>query len=320
MHCHCAGIGAGGSRNFVSDEMRRSWKYRFYLRAFGMNDSKMMERADSLCIELIAKEVAESKHVDGAVILAMDSVFTPDGQMNREETVMYVSNEFVAEQTSRHTGLLFGCSVHPYRPDALERLEWCKGQGAVLVKWLPSIQLMDPSNPKIEAFYLKLIELDLPLLSHVGDESSFAQAQNELADPERLRLALDAGVTVIAAHVGASGKVDGRSNMDRTINVMMEYSNLWADISALTLVNRKHYLQKVLRTPQILSRLLYGTDYPLTNMPIVSPFYFPLHLSLRQMGSIARVRNSWDRDVILKQALGVPAQVFSNPARLLKVS
>ena len=56
-----------------------------------------------------------------------------------------------------------------------------------------------------------MIELDLPLLSHAGDERSFTQAADELADPMRLRLPLELGVRVIAAHIGSTGKNQGRT-------------------------------------------------------------------------------------------------------------
>jgi hypothetical protein len=36
MHCHVAGIGAGGSGAFLSEKMCNSWKYRIYLKASGV--------------------------------------------------------------------------------------------------------------------------------------------------------------------------------------------------------------------------------------------------------------------------------------------
>ena len=81
----------------------------------------------------------------------------------------------------------------------------------------------------------------------------------------------------------------------------------------------QRFLLRALKTPRLHDRLLYGTDYPLTNMALVSPYYLPLHLSWKQMRSIGKIRNSWDRDVALKQALGVPAQVFNSPSQLLGI-
>lgn len=319
MHCHCAGIGAGDSGCFISAAMRKSWKYKLYFAGFNISEKELESHGDQVGIERIARQVTDSHAVAGAVILAMDGVIAENGEMDRSRTIFYIPNEFVARETARHPCLYFGASVNPYRPDALSRLEWCKKQDAKLVKWLPSIQYIDPSDRRIEPFYRKLIELDLPLLSHAGDERSFTQAANELADPMRLRLPLELGVRVIAAHIGSTGKNEGQDNMARTVALMDEFPNLWADISALTQINRKGFLLRALKTPRLHDRLLYGTDYPLTNMVLVSPYYLPLHLSWKQMRSIGKIRNSWDRDVALKQALGVPAQVFNSPAQLLGI-
>ena len=77
-------------------------------------------------------------------------------------------------------------------------------------KWLPPIQHIDPANQRLVPFYLRLKELGLPLLSHTGSEHSFTRARNELGDPERLRLPLSLGVTVIAAHAAGSGRNQGK--------------------------------------------------------------------------------------------------------------
>ena len=37
LHCHVAGLGAGGSGCFVSERLRRSWKVGFYFRSFGVS-------------------------------------------------------------------------------------------------------------------------------------------------------------------------------------------------------------------------------------------------------------------------------------------
>jgi len=58
-----------------------------------------------------------------------------------------VPNEFVAEMAARHTNLLFGASVNPYRRDALARLEWAKAHGAVLGNGSPPIMEIDPADP-----------------------------------------------------------------------------------------------------------------------------------------------------------------------------
>jgi predicted TIM-barrel fold metal-dependent hydrolase len=319
MHCHCVGIGAGGSGCFVSSVMQSSWKYRFYLRGLGLTEDEVRSHGDQATIQRIAEQVGHSNRVDGAVVLALDAAFDEEGKMDSQHTLIYIPNEFVVRETAKYDHLYLGASVNPYRQDALRRLEWCKKKGARLLKWLPAIQRIDPSEARLEPFYKKLIDLDLPLLSHAGDERSFTHAANEFSDPMRLRVPLQLGVKIIAAHAGSSGKNEGQDNMERTLTLMDEFSNLWADVSALTQINRKRFLYRLLRTPRVHERLLYGTDYPLINMAVVSAYYYPMGLSWKQIRSIAKIQNPWDRDVALKEALGIPREVFCNSAEFLGI-
>jgi uncharacterized protein len=173
VHCHTAGIGAGGSGCFVSDALRKSWKYRIYLKAFGVTEKELQKEGDALILRRLSESLARSRRVAQAVILAMDGVVGEDGELDMAKTEIYIPNEFVAAQTRRYPNLLFGASINPYRRDALQRLEQAAADGAVLLKWLPSIQHIDPADQRLIPFYLKLKELGLPLLSHTGEESSF---------------------------------------------------------------------------------------------------------------------------------------------------
>jgi uncharacterized protein len=317
MHCHVAGIGAGNSGCFVSARLRNSWKLRFYLRSFGVTSRELREQGDHVCGQRLAEALGASQHVNRAVVLALDGAVDASGTLDLGRTEFYVPNEFVAALAAQYTNLLFGASINPYRPDSLERLDWAAAHGARLVKWLPSIQLIDPADERLARFYRRMAELRLPLLVHTGTEHSFTWAKDEFADPERLRLPLRLGVTVIAAHAAWPGKHQGQRDVDRLARLMGQYPDLYADISSLTQINKLGSLREVLRRPEFRHRLVYGTDFPLINMPIVSPWFFPLDLKLSQMWRISHIKNPWDRDVALKQALGVPAEVFTRAETLI---
>ena len=316
MHCHVAGLGAGGSGCFVSPAIERSYKFGYYLRSFDVTREEILREGDDIIPQRVSEQLARSRHVGHAIILAMDGVVDGHGVLDRSRTEVYVPNEFVAQSAARHTNLLFGASVNPYRPDALARLDWAKAHGAKLLKWIPSIMDIDPADERVSPFYKKLVELQLPLLTHTGQERSFTRSRDELCDPERLRLPLRLGVKVVAAHLAATGSTHGERDTDRLRRLMVEFPNLYSDISSLTQINKLGYLREALQKPEFEGRLLYGTDFPLINMVITSPYYFPLNLRFAQMPAIAAIANPWDRDVALKQALGVPRAVFERPALL----
>ncbi len=316
MHCHVAGIGAGGSGCFVSPRLRHNFRFKIYLHSFGVSEKELSQKGDELVGDRISESLARSRYVSKAVLLALDGVVDAQGNLDTNKTEVHVPNEFVARIVSHHTNLLFGASINPYRPDALERLEWAKAHGAVLVKWIPPIMAINPDDPKLIPFYKKMAELQLPLLSHTGKEKSFSSAAEEYGDPDKLRLPLSLGVTVIAAHIASSETYHGERGPDRLARLMGQYTNLYTDISALTQINRSGRLKEALTKPAFEGRLVYGTDYPLINTALVSPWY-SLRLSLPQKIAIAKLKNPWDRDVLMKHDLGVSTATFARFGRIL---
>jgi predicted TIM-barrel fold metal-dependent hydrolase len=246
----------------------------------------------------------------------MDCVVGEKGELDANRTEIFIPNAFAAAEARRYPNLLFGASINPHRLDALERLDEAAANGAVLIKWLPSIQLIDPADKRLVPFYRRLAEIGLPLLTHTGAEHSFTRACNELGDPERLCLPLAEGVTVIAAHAASNGRNGGERNFDRFLRLAAGFPNLYADISALTQANRLGQLERLLRHGELHNRLLYGTDMPLINSGITSPWFHVFKLGPPTLKEILAEKNPWDRDVELKRALGVTAEIFDNNKRL----
>jgi mannonate dehydratase len=176
--------------------------------------------------------------------------------------------------------------VHPWRADALDELDRCAAAGAVGVKWLPNAMGIDPASPRCDAFYARLAALGLPLLTHTGEEQAVeAEELQALGNPLRLRRALDAGVTVIAAHCASLGEgedldaaPDGagarprRSCYELFLRLLGEERHagrLFGDISATTQFNRcEPVLADLLGRPELHPRLVNGSDYPL---PAIDP-------------------------------------------------
>ncbi len=320
MHCHTAGIGAGGSGCFVSPAMRKNWRYQVFIRAFGVTQSELEQQGDRLILERISRSLAASQRVHKAVILAMDGIIGGDGQLDQEHTEIYIPNDFLARELSHYPNLLFGASINPYRHDAIQRLEQAVSDGAVLLKWLPSVQHIDPADRRLIPFYVKLQQLGLPLLTHTGREESFTWKRDELADPARLRLPLSLGVTVIAAHAASNGHNDREPNFKRLLPLFDEFPNLYADISSLTQLNRLGHLPRLLKQTRLHGRLLYGTDMPILQTGITSPWFHAYRLRPATLLRTLRVTNPWDRDVALKQALGMPDEILKNCGKLLRVN
>ncbi len=315
IHCHTAGIGAGASGCFVSSAMRSNFRFKFFLKTFGVSEQELQKQGDRLVLKSLSQLLGESRHVSAAVVLAMDGVVDTHGKLDEVATEIYIPNEFLARECRNYPNLLFGASINPHRPDALDRLDRVAEEGAVLMKWLPSIQGIKPDDVRLKPFYRRLQELRLPLLTHTGNEESFTRADNSLADPLRLTCALDEGVTVIAAHCASNGRNNGQANLDRLLSLFKMYPNLYSDISGLTQANRLGHLSKVLRHVEIHDRLLYGSDMPIINSFITSPWWHAC--SIPNVRRIAAIQSPWDRDVELKRALGVSDKILANSSQLI---
>lgn len=243
-------------------------------------------------VSVLFSQLQNSKHVDKAVLLALDQAYSEDGHLERERTHLFVSNAYLAHLSQMYPFFLFGCSVHPYSPDALIRLWHCAKNGAVLNKWLCSSQLIDPTHPLSEKFYRALAELHLPLLLHVGPEatipSGMPRPEEQLANAaagaygpqvgDSLSMAMEAGVRVIVAHCGTPlGSFFAQDNdyWESVFDVILKYlgtddrkRRLYADVSAFCLPGRFKYVKKILPLAKDMPwRFLYGSDYPI---PIVS--------------------------------------------------
>jgi predicted TIM-barrel fold metal-dependent hydrolase len=318
-HVHIAGLGYGDSGCFINGTMRANIRFPFYLWAMGVTEEELQQHGDRFLIEKLSHDIADSKSVDKAVILALDGYVSDDGVLDRQQTQTYVPNDYVARETARFDNLLFGASINPNRKDAVARLREAHRNGAVLVKWIPSIMNIDPADRRHIPFYQVMAELGIPLLTHAGMEMSFSSARNELADPHKLRLPLEQGVTVIAAHIATTGKSEGQDNFERILSMFAEYKNLFTDISSLTQINKLGYLAHALKVDGLEQRMIYGTDWPLQFFPLVSPWYHVNHIGLDAAWEVSAIDNQWDRDVALKRAFGISNKVFTQTAELLKI-
>ena len=312
-HVHVAGLGYKGSGCYVNDEMRENYRFGIFLKWMNVSQPELERYGDRIVVERLNEKIGQSKYIDAAVVLALDGVVdAATGQLDRENTQVYVPNDYLAAEAAKYPRLLFGASINPNRPDAIERLERVARQGAVLVKWIPSIMYIDPADERFIPFYEKMAELDIPLLTHTGQERSFPNARDELADPLRLKLPLSLGVTVIAAHIATTGESGGQDNFERILPMFNQYLNLFTGISSLTQINKLGYLVDALKIPGLTEKMIYGSDWPLQYFPVVSPWYHINHIGLGNVRRIRAIENEWDRDVMLKRALGVPNSVFMN--------
>jgi uncharacterized protein len=268
----------------------------------------------------------DSRYTDKAVFLALDEVYDEAGQVRKDATHLHVPNDCVIRLAQENGKVLFGASVHPNRLDWSAELDRCLQNGAVLCKWMPSSQIINPANPHYRPFYEKLAAHKLPLLCHVGPEYSVptsAESYNEYNNPKYLAAALELGVTVVLAHCGTPyfGALDAdyQDDFEEFLKLFDRAAvhgwDLHADLSALCTPFRSPYIERI-KAGVPASRLIYGSDYPI---PISEFSYRKDKNILSWLGVLLKtmfMKNPLDKNYLLIKEMGFEEAIFTNAARL----
>jgi len=292
-HVHLAALPDGDNGCYISPKMLKSPLFRFLLWKHGLSVDRPRE-ANEKYLEDLLVELRASKHVRKAVMLGMDGVYDHTGRLNEAHTDFLISNDYVLKTARAHPNeLLAGVSINPQRRDAIDEVHRCADAGAVLVKVLPNAKQFDPANPNYKPFYRALAERNLPFLSHVGYEFSLIGKDQSVGDPERLRVPLDEGATVIAAHACSYGLILYEKFLPTLRDLVNRYPNFYSDISALTLPNRFRMLLHLRNYPEVHERLLFGTDYPLSVFHIAAWG----RVAFGTLRKMMQTKNRFDRQV-----------------------
>jgi mannonate dehydratase len=332
-HVHLIGSGDSGSGAFVSSRMESLLHPGEYVRRLFFLNAACVDHApgnvDRAYVERLRNLVDGMRPGAKLLLFAFERSYDENGDPDLEHTPFHVPNAY-ARDVARADPSYFewAASVHPYRADAVEQLEKAKRDGARAVKWLPSAMGIDPDSPKCDAFYGKLRDLKMPLISHAGEERAvLGRGAHDFGNPQRLRRALEAGVRVVVAHCASLGKdrdldrggaaVESFSLLERMMGEARYERTLFADISAMTQVNRAGaHLATVIERTEWHPRLIDGSDYPLPGvMPIFSVDYLvSLGLVAEKAAPVLkeiRLHNPLLFDFVLKRALRSRGKAFA---------
>jgi predicted TIM-barrel fold metal-dependent hydrolase len=310
-HVHVCAMTPGHGK--LSAKLRRRFSFVFMRWRLGVSFFADDERLEREVESKLVETVRQTPELDAAVVLAFDRVYGNDGRADDANTHLYVTNEYVVELVRKYPKLLFGASIHPYRPDALAELERCVAAGAVLMKWLPVTQDMNPADERCLPFYDALAHHGLPLLCHTGGELTLPYMNAGYADPELLVPALKRGVTVIAAHCGTKALPFETDYLPAFCRLAMDYEHFYGDTSALNLPLRSYAYKTILNDEVVRRKLVHGSDWPVVTIP-------PARMGrLKALRLLATEGNWMRRDVLIKQALGLDDDYWHRAATLLRL-
>ncbi len=299
----------GKKFNFDLDEIKQN-PYEGYKKAF-INSLK------------------NSRYVDKVVLLPVDSEYNEQGvEVHRDKTVCSLSEDVLEVYREFPDLIIPFMSVNPRRKDAIELLEYYKAQGCVGVKFLQNYWGVDLRDESLKPYYKKLVELDLPLIIHIGSEYSI-KSDKRYESWEMLTFPLECGVRVIAAHVGVGDSNGGLffwrnfSNNPKYFNkdyfqildLMKKYDNLYADLSAILTIFKSRVLRD-LSTRGVEERLLFATDYPV----VFSTIFCSYDLSLSKRFWLNKIKNPYDRYIrTIFEYFPENSPIYTNYKKILKI-
>lgn len=314
FHVHIVGTGASGTGCWLRVGGWHRLMAAMMLRHIGMPSDAFERNFDTLYVEHLLEQVRNSS-LGAALILAHDEVYDSTGQKMEGVGSFYVPNEYVLRLARAHPEFLPAVSIHLARPDALDELERCLADGAAAMKCLPNCHNIDCNDRRFTKFWERMAAAKLPLLAHTGGEHTVPVVEPKFANPEILRLPLECGVTVVAAHCATKSGLTDPEYFFTLVKMFEKYPNLYGDISAFNVPLRGRHVRECLK-PGVVERMVHGSDYP---VPVNGLWaWLRGFIPWSAWRKSARESNVIERDYQIKVAMGFPSEVFTRGWKLLR--
>ena len=312
-HVHIVGNGSSGSGCWIRSKALQWPLQALMVRHIGLPVSALKGDLDRIYVDKLLEWVRGSS-LDAIVILAQEQVYGDDGKLLDHYGTAYVPNEYVLKLARAHPEFLPAVSIHPARPDAMEELERCIAGGAVMMKCLPNCQNIDCANPKFTNFWERMAQAGIPLLAHTGGEHTLQVVRPEYADPRTLKLPLECGVTVIAAHSASKSGLIDPEYFHHFAQMTADYPNFYGDNSAFNIPIRSRVVRHCVKSP-VAAKMLHGSDYP---VPIFGHWaWMRGFIDWQTFRRCQTIPNPLERDYQLKVAMGFKDETFTRVGRLI---
>jgi predicted TIM-barrel fold metal-dependent hydrolase len=248
----------------------------FFAENLGVDPGQLKDNPWETYVAAMAVAVKQSVHIDRTCLFGVDSRVDNRGrQLHRDKTVCAMNSDILQVANRYPEQFIPFFSINPQRPDALELIDEYSEKGCKGAKFLQNYWGADLNNEQFIPYYEKLRDKKLPLIIHIGSEISIS-SDRRYEGSNMLDLPLQCGVSVIAAHMGLGQfrhKLCPWRNLSRNpvwfdddyfriLDLMEQYDNLYADISAMLIPLRARALQHLSEQTQVHHKLLFGTDYP----------------------------------------------------------
>jgi len=252
----------------------------------------------------LINNIKSSKYIKKIVLFGVDSKIYKNGNFISKDNTVCASNSELLELYQENRNIIIPFfSINPNRKDAIEQIRYYHSKGFKGAKFLQNYWGVDTNDKMYQRYFETLKELNLPLIIHIGNESSISSYKH-LESLSMLKAPLDIGVTTISAHMAIDYKNIIKSlsknpknfgnSYFKLIKMLKEYPNLYADISSLLTPQRAKVLPHLSQQKEIHHKLLYGTDFPVPFSTIFTTY----DLGFKKRIEIEKEINVFDRHIL----------------------
>jgi len=299
---------------------------RFFAKKFGMDPKALMQNPYEAYVEGLTNNARNSQYVKKMVLFGVDERVDDEGCCVHKDLTVCATNDDLLAVYIKHPDVVIPFfSINPKRPNALELIDKYVALGFKGAKFLQNYWNVDTSEARYRPYFEKLARLNIPLIVHVGNESSI-HSYKVCETLEMLDAPLAAGVTVIAAHMALSYDSFGLRKMFsrnpkyfneeyfRLLEMLKEHDNLYADISALLTPIRAKALKHLSQQYDVHEKLLFGTDFPVPFLTLLNSYDLPY----KKRFEVGKEKNPYDRysKVILEYFEGANP-IYTNYQKIL---
>ncbi len=300
----------------------------FFASKLGISAKELIKNPYKTYTDALIKNIRESKHLSKSVLFGVDARVDEKGKTLHKDITVCASNDDLLTLYEKNRDVIIPFfSINPLRPDALDLIDKYHELGFKGGKFLQNYWGVDTRDRRFVPYFEKLKSKNLPLIIHVGSESSVASFK-ECESIKMLDLPLEIGVNVICAHMALSydwlkilkalslNPKHFNQEYHTLIKMLETYDNLYADISALLTPVRAKVLRHLSSQSKIHHKLLFGTDFPVPFTTVLNSYDLPL----KKRFSLSKIKNPHDRYIeVMLEYFDKNSMIFDNYKKIIKI-
>ena len=152
---------------------------KFFAKKMGLVPEDLITNPYKAYTDSLVKNVRDSKYISKTVLFGVDAKVDNFGKEIHRDLTVCATNEDLLKLYQDNSDIIIPFfSINPMRPDALDLIDKYSELGFKGAKFLQNYWSVNTRDKKYRAYFEKLKEKNLPLIVHVGSESSIHSNKN----------------------------------------------------------------------------------------------------------------------------------------------